>query len=375
MITLRVIVDEVLAPVPNGISRYAEDLTRALIATAPPGCTVEGVVASSPEAEYVDLLDRLPGMTLYKSSLARRELASAWAHGFTRLPGMIHAPSLLAPLSKHDRINSNQQTVVTMHDVTAWVHPGSLESRGIGWHRAMARRAHRYADALIVPTHAVANQLAEFLDFGDRVRVIGGAVGSTLAVPADADARAAKLGLPSQYIVSVGGLDERRGLDLLLSALSEKASGDIPLVVVGPDDNGSGSILAAATAAGIAENRILTLGYLGDADLSVVLDRATALVLPSRLEGFGLPLLEAFHFGTPVIHSDTPALIEVAGDAGLVVPLENGTDYPARLAEAIASVASDTALAANLATAGRDRSSLFSWENSAEKVWQLHADL
>ena len=375
MITLRVIVDEVLAPVPNGISRYAEDLTRALIATAPPGCSVEGVVAASPEAEYVDLLDRLPGMSLFKSSLARRELASAWAHGFTRLPGMIHAPSLLAPLSKHDRINTNEQTVVTMHDVTAWVHPGSLESRGIGWHRAMARRAHRYADALIVPTHAVAEQLAEFLDFGDRVRVIGGAVGSTLAVPADAEARAAKLGLPDQYIVSVGGLDERRGLDLLLSALSEKGSGDIPLVVVGPDDNGSGSIVAAATALGIAENRILTLGYLGDADLSVVLDRATALVLPSRLEGFGLPLLEAFHFGTPVIHSDTPALIEVAGDAGLVVPLENGTDYPARLAEAIASVASDTALAANLATAGRDRSSLFSWENSAEKVWQLHADL
>ena len=375
MITLRVIVDEVLAPVPNGISRYAEDLTRALIATAPPGCSVEGVVAASPEAEYVDLLDRLPGMSLFKSSLARRELASAWAHGFTRLPGMIHAPSLLAPLSKHDRINTNEQTVVTMHDVTAWVHPGSLESRGIGWHRAMARRAHRYADALIVPTHAVADQLAEFLDFGDRVRVIGGAVGSTLAVPADAEARAAKLGLPGQYIVSVGGLDERRGLDLLLGALSEKASGDIPLVVVGPDDNGSGSILAAATAAGIAADRILALGYLGDADLSVVLDRATALVLPSRLEGFGLPLLEAFHFGTPVIHSDTPALIEVAGDAGLVVPLEDDSDYPHRLAEAIASVASDSALAANLATASRDRSRLFSWENSAEKVWQLHADL
>ncbi len=375
MITLRVIVDEVLAPVPNGISRYAEDLTRALIATAPPGCSVEGVVASSPEAEYVDLLDLLPGMSLFKSSLARRELASAWAHGFTRLPGMIHAPSLLAPLSKHDRINTNEQTVVTMHDVTAWVHPGSLETRGLGWHRAMAKRAHRYADALIVPTHAVAEQLAEYLDFGDRVRVIGGAVGSTLAVPANADARAAKLGLPESYVVSVGGLDERRGLDLLLGALADPASGDIPLVVVGPDDNGSGSILAAAAAAGVAEGRVLILGYLGDADLSVALDRATALVLPSRLEGFGLPLLEAFHFGTPVIHSDTPALVEVAGEAGLMVPLEKGVGYPQRLAEAIASVVADTTLAAHLATAGRDRSSLFSWENSAEKVWQLHADL
>ena len=375
MITLRVIVDEVLAPVPNGMSRYAEDLTRALIATAPPGCSVEGVVASSPEAEYVDLLDRLPGMSLFKSSLARRELASAWAHGFTRLPGMIHAPSLLAPLSKHDRINTNEQTVVTMHDVTAWVHPGSLETRGLGWHRAMAKRAHRYADALIVPTHAVAEQLAEYLDFGDRVRVIGGAVGSTLAVPANADARAAKLGLPESYVVSVGGLDERRGLDLLLGALADPASGDIPLVVVGPDDNGSGSILAAAAAAGVAEGRVLILGYLGDADLSVTLDRATALVLPSRLEGFGLPLLEAFHFGTPVIHSDTPALVEVAGEAGLMVPLEEGVGYPQRLAEAIASVVADTTLAAHLATAGRDRASLFSWENSAEKVWQLHADL
>ena len=376
MITLRVIVDEVLAPVPNGISRYAEDLTRALIATAPPGCSVEGVVAASTEAEYVDLLDRLPGITLFKSTLARRELASAWSHGFTSLPGMIHAPSLLAPLSKHDRLNTRgQQTVVTMHDVTAWVHPGSLETRGLGWHRAMSKRAHKYADALVVPTHAVADQLAEYLDFGDRVRVIGGAVGSSLAVPSDADARAERLALPPEYLVAVGGLDVRRGLDLLLGALADSASGDIPLLVVGPDDNGSGSIEKAAAEAGLAAGRVTAIGYLGDRDLSVVLDRATALVLPSRLEGFGLPLLEAFHFGTPVIHSDTPALLEVAGDAGLAVPMDDLDDFPHQLAEAIGSVAGDTELAAQLGTSGRDRASLFGWETSAEKVWQLHADL
>ena len=86
MSTLRVIVDDVLAPTPNGQSRYAEELTRALIATAPRGASVEGVVSASPEAEYEDLLDRLPGLALHKSSLARRELAAAWQHGFTRLP-------------------------------------------------------------------------------------------------------------------------------------------------------------------------------------------------------------------------------------------------------------------------------------------------
>jgi glycosyltransferase involved in cell wall biosynthesis len=120
---------------------------------------------------------------------------------------------------------------------------------------------------------------------------------------------------------------------------------------------------------------VRAIGVLSDADFSVVLDRATALLLPSLLEGFGLPLLEAFHFGTPVIHSDTPALVEVAGEAGVKVELDDLASYPERLAEAIGTIVNDRKLAASLGTAGRDRSRLFSWNNSAEKVWQLHADL
>jgi glycosyltransferase involved in cell wall biosynthesis len=375
--TLRVIVEEMLSPVPSGTSRYAEELTRALIATAPPNCIVEGIVAASTEGQYADILDRLPGLAgLNKSSLARPQLVAAWQHGFTRLPGMIHAPTMLAPLAKHDRINTRgQQTIVTMHDLTAWLSPESVDSRGVGWHTSMAKRAERYADALVVPSHTVADQLAEFYNFGDRVRVIGGAVSTALRVPADADERAERLDLPGEYLVALGGLEQRRGLDQLLAALALPDSGDIPLLVIGPDDNGSGSLSAAAAAAGLAEQRVRALGFLRDAELSVVLDRAKAFVLPSLLEGFGLQLLEAFHFGTPVIHSDTPALVEVAGDAGYVVPLDDAEGYPERIAAAIGSVLTDSELAASLSTAGRDRSQLFRWENSAEKVWQLHADL
>jgi glycosyltransferase involved in cell wall biosynthesis len=239
----------------------------------------------------------------------------------------------------------------------------------------MAKRAQRYADALVVPTHAVAEQLAEHLDFGDRVRVIGGAVSPSLRVPRDAEARSARLELPGEYLVALGGLEQRRGLELLLAALALPEAGDIPLLVIGPDNSSSGSVSAAAAAAGLREGRVRALGSLPDNDFSVVLDRATALVLPSLLEGFGLQLLEAFHFGTPVIHSDTPALVEVAGEAGLVVELDEPAGFPARLAAAIAQLTTDTALAATLSTAGRDRSALFAWETSAEKVWQLHADL
>jgi len=375
MIVLRVIVDDILASVQSGLSRYAEDLTRALVATAPHGARVEGIVAASTEAEYEDVLYRIPGITLSKSSLARRELATAWQHGFTRLPGMIHAPSLLAPLSKHDRLNGRgQQTVVTLHDVTPWLHPDSLEIRGAAWHIAMAKRAHRYADALVVPTHAVAEQLAEHFDFGDRIRVIGGAVSPTLRIPIDAEVRAERLDLPSDYLVAIGGLEPRRGLDQLLAALALDKTGDIPLLIVGTTDAVSEEIEKAAVAAGLSAGRVRCLGRLNDPELSVVLARATALVLPSRLEGFGLPLLEAFHFGTPVIHSDTPALIEVAGDAGIAVALEDG-DFAERLAGAIDSVTGDMELRETLSTAGKDRAGLYSWENSAEKVWQLHADL
>src|SRR3982751_6463263 len=124
MTTLRVIIDQIVAPVPGGIGRYAEELTRALIATAPRGSDVAGIVSASPEPDYQRISELLPGLRdLYKSPLARRELSAAWQHGFTRLPGagMVHATSLLAPLHRHDRVaNPGAQTVVTIHDAIAW---------------------------------------------------------------------------------------------------------------------------------------------------------------------------------------------------------------------------------------------------------------
>jgi glycosyltransferase involved in cell wall biosynthesis len=380
---MRVIVDEILSPVPNGISRYTEEITRALIDFAPAGCYVEGIVASSTEQQYAVLGERLPGLTgLFKSSLARRELVAAWQHGFTKLPGsgMIHATSLLAPLGRHDRVSptgqaTGHQIAVTIHDVAAWTHPDSLPSRRVSWHKAMAKRAHKYADAVVVPTHAVADALAGILDFGDRVRVIGGAVSPRLVVPADADARAERLDLPPRYLLTMGGLESQRGIDHVLAALALPDTTDLPLLVVGPDESDGRSISAAAADAGLDEGRVTTLGYLDDGDLSVVLDRAVLLVFPNLDEGFGLPILEAFHFGTPVVHSDVPALVEVAADAGITVPIADLDGYPARLAEAMTRVAADDELAARLGTYGQDRAGLFSWRASAEKVWQLHADL
>jgi len=379
MTTLRVIVDQIVSPVPGGIGRYAEELTRALIETAPAGISVAGIVSASPETDYAKLADKLPGLTeLYKSPLARRELSLAWQHGFTILPGkgMVHATSLLAPLYRHDRLNDrSDQTAVTIHDVVPWTHPETLTPRGVRWHKSMAARAYKYADAVVTDTHAVAQQLSEYFDFGDRIRVISAAVSKSLVIGDDADERAAALKLPERYLLAVGTLEPRKGLEPLIRSLALPQTEDIPLIIVGPEGWGDVNVAAIASSAGVATERVRAIGYLSDADLAVVLSRATAFVFPSLAEGFGLPVLEAMSLGTPVIHSDDAAVVEVASDSGLVVARADAAGYPERLADAIGKVLGDDALRERLGLLGRDRSHAFSWRASAEKVWQLHADL
>ncbi|MGN6272322.1 MAG: glycosyltransferase family 4 protein [Protaetiibacter sp.] len=377
MSELRIVLEQLVAPVPGGIGRYAEELTRELIATAPAGSSVVGFVPASPPDRYDDLERRLPGLArLDKSVFDRRTLAELWRRGVvgSDARGMVHAMSLMAPMSRHDRlVQPGRQLVVTIHDAIPWTHPETLTRRGAVWHRAMGARAERFADAIVVPTHAVAAELGQHLALGERIRVIGGAVGSSLRLPPDAAERADSLKLPRRFVLSVGTLEPRKGILPLIRAMADLPR-EVHLVIVGPAGWGELSVEDAAAAAGVAE-RVHAAGRLSDADLAVALAAAEVVAVPSLTEGFGLPILEAFAFETPVVHSDAPALVEVAGGAGVVVPLADADGYPQRLTEALRTVLEDSALARRLGTLGRDRARAFSWRDSAEKVWQLHADL
>ncbi len=125
---------------------------------------------------------------------------------------------------------------------------------------------------------------------------------------------------------------------------------------------------------GLAE-RVLLLGRLADADLATAIARSNVFVQPSIAEGLGLSVIEAMSLGAPVVHADVPALLEIAADAGHVVAREDRASYPQRLAAAIDEVVEDAALAERLSVEGVDRAKVFTWRDSAEKVWALHADL
>jgi len=383
MTVLRVILDDMLTEPQGSLGRYAEQLTRELIASAPRGCTVEAFVGASTEPEYERVAQGLPGLrALHKSALARRELTAAWQHGFTRLPGsgMVHAPSLFAPLARHDRLNDGDQVVVTVHDTVAWSDPDALPARTVAWHRSMLKRAERYADGIVVPSHAVATQLDEIAHLGDRVRVISAASGMDMSLPPDEAERAARLDLPERYILATGepgwSVDLSSGSAVRLNALMQALpllpeSTTLLLVGVAPDDE---QLAASLADLGLRTGRARGLGAIADADWAVVMHHAAVFAYPNTATGFGMPLVEALASGTPVVHSDAAAFVELSADAGTAVDCTS-EGAPQRIADALERVLTDSDLAERMGYLGIDRAGAFSWRGAAEKVWQLHADL
>ncbi|MCO1581143.1 glycosyltransferase family 4 protein [Crossiella sp. SN42] len=366
---LVVLTEQLLAPVPGGTGRYTRELAAALAATAPAGWEVTGVVArhADPAAAVI------PGVLgPRRLRLPRRALALAWQHGLPLWPGgdSVHAPTPLAPPAPR----GGRGLVVTVHDTVPWTHPETLTRRGVAWHRAVIGRAVRRADALVVPTAAVETELARFVPGPARVHVVGEGVAGVLTEPIPADSAATiarRLGLPERFVLAVGTVEPRKGIDVLIEAMARPAAPALPLVLAGPPGWGGVSVAELARRHGLAPERLVVLGRISDRELSVVLGRATVLAAPSRAEGFGLPVLEAMAAGVPVVHSDAPALAEVAGGAGITVPRGDA----GALAAALHQVAADPGRASALVAAGRRRAERFSWRSAAEAVWRVHVEL
>lgn len=384
MTTLRVIAEDAVARTSSrarfgGLARYVGELTKALIDAAPPGCDVELLVARHPKSVVAELDERFPAASrIITAPLARAALATSWAAGskIGRTAGFLHAPSLFAPLASHEKATAPTQVVVTIHDTIAWTHPDSLGATEAAWIKRMAHRAAKHADAIVVPTHAVASELGDLLDVGERVRVVPGAVSREITMPAEPEVRASWLKLPERFVLASGSMDSRTGIDALITAAALPDFHGVPLLVVGDDEWRGRRITEAAMLAGLPEGRVRPLGTVSDSDLALLFTRAEAFVAPALNEGFGLATLEALTFGTPLIHSDAPALVEVASGAGIQVAREEaGSSYAERLAAAVGSVLTGAVDTEALTVLGHDRARAFSWRASAAQVWQLHADL
>jgi glycosyltransferase involved in cell wall biosynthesis len=363
---LVVLTEQLLAPVPGGTGRYTRELLGAMAASAPDGWTVAGVTAT-----HRDLAPAVvPNVAGPRAlPLPRRGLTALWERGVHLWPGgdAVHAPTPLAPPCP----KRGRSLVVTVHDTVPFTHPETLTRRGAAWHQSAIRRACERANAVVVPTAAVAEELHRHAPGPATVAVVGHGVPEVFRRPMDnheAALRAGRLRLPETFVLAVGTLEPRKGLDVLVRAMAKPQAPDLPLVVVGPRGWGHVDLVELAAEHGFPPNRLFVPGRIDDEDLSAVLRRASVLAVPSRAEGFGLPVLEAMAVGTPVVHTDVPALVEVAGGTGLVVPRGDAD----ALAVALREVVTASVATAERVAQGRQRAAAFTWEHAAAELWRLH---
>ncbi|SFE26331.1 Glycosyltransferase involved in cell wall bisynthesis [Actinopolyspora alba] len=368
---LVVVAEQLLAPVPGGTGRYTRELLRSLAATAPAGWEVSTVVSSDGDPARAEV-DGVGGPEVLP--LPRRALTLVWQYG--RWP-RVSADSVHAPTPLFPPVASGRGLVVTVHDTVPWTHPETLTARGAVWHRRAVSRAARKADSLVVPTEAVAVDLRRNVPSATRIEVIGEGVSTAVLSPGTAEAgesgepaeeTARRLRLPPRYLLAVGTIEPRKGYEWLIRALAAPEAPDVPLLVVGAPGWGDVSLSDLAARHGLPPGRLRYLGPVADSDLAVLLRRSAALVAPSMAEGFGLPVLEAMAAGTPVVHSDAPALVELADGAGVTVPRTDA----AALALALREVLDDRRRSAGMIEAGRSRARRFDWHETARRVWRLH---
>ncbi|HEX2273580.1 MAG TPA: glycosyltransferase family 1 protein [Acidimicrobiales bacterium] len=217
-----------------------------------------------------------------------------------------HAPYLVFPYAVPLPV------VVTIFDVIG-IRPGAGTNR-----RAVAlavRLALRRARLVLTASRASAREIGRaFPTFAHKLRVVPAAVAARFRAPG-AEARRSvteRLGLPHRYLLYVGTDRPHKNLARLTAAVARyraTASDDIVLLVAGPRE---GRVAAGADTAAVR-----FLGRVPDDDLPALYAGAQLFVTASSAEGFGFPVLEAMACGTAVACSDTPALVEVTGDAAV----------------------------------------------------------
>lgn len=204
---------------------------------------------------------------------------------------------------------------------------------------------------------------------GDKIDVVYNGIGEVFGpLPGARRGEARKRhtgGRP--YFVSVGSLHPRKNIARLLQAFDRFAEErpEACLVIVGESFWWDERMKASWKGMRHAE-RVIFTGRLGQEELHQVLADALALAFVSYFEGFGIPVAEAMKCGVPVIAANATSLPEVAGDAAIYCdPFDVGS-----IADAMARAWGDPALRERLAAAGLARSARFTWERTAEGLWE-----
>ena len=368
-----------------GIGRFTRELIRAYLALDPPHEHV--LFAATGGLPRAVTEPRLAYIT--QPALARRLkfeicdlkfLSDDWLHRLwhrARLPvpiealigraDLFHEPDFVLPPTL-----PRTPTVLTIHDLTfirdAESAPPKLRrylNRVVP--RSVARATHVLADSL-----ATQNDLIELFGTSpEKITAMYGGVDARFAPvrdPARLSAVRARYNIgPEPFILGLGTLQPRKNYQRLIQALSKLPPSELRLVIVGGKGWLYDSVFSEVKRLGL-ESRVIFPGFANDDDLPALYSAAELLAYPLLYEGFGLPVLEAMACGTPVVTSTTSSLVEVGGDAALLVEPTNVD----AIAKAINRVLTDADLRHALVMRGFDQARRFTWEKAALQLKEIY---
>ncbi len=326
-------------PRPTGVERYSTEIIRALLEVEALKDAEFRLYSPARLSDFSDAIQRvIPFPRLWTILRLSFEM-------LTRKPDVLFVPAYGLPFFTPKR------SFVTIHDVAFRKFPGVY-----GWFQrfilnATTQRALRVAEAVFVPSQAVADDVQKFYsNVRAEVRVVPHgplhlAVGGSLPK-----------GLTTgSYLLFVGRLEAKKNLDRLIAAWRTLRTEfpDLQLALAGrknpawvcPNDDG-----------------LHELGFCDEATIHALLTHARALILPSLDEGFGFPLLQGFEAGCPVLCSKIPALEEVGGDAILSFDPESTED----MSRVIREFLHDDP--AQQIARGHARLQQFSWSKAADAI-------
>lgn len=272
------------------------------------------------------------------------------------------------------RVLPLRNMVVTIHDMTFFLHPEWYRYERAQYYRWAVARSARHAARIIAVSHATKNDIIEVLKIpADRIDVVNQGADERFARATEIEQAAAraKYNLPERYVLYYGTIEPRKNIERLIQAWSSLADKiDQHLVVAGRMGWKTQSITNTANRSP-RQARIHFPGFIDDADLPAVVSAADVVALPSLYEGFGNAIQEGMACEVPVLTSNNSSMPEVAGGAAVLVdPLDVDS-----IADGLHRLLTDAALRADCIAKGAVRAKQLSWTKTAEGALRVFREV
>ena len=356
-----------------GVGCYAANLIRAMTAL-PDAHRYALYLRRANPAPFKTLELGVAGAS--KTTVKMLEFPLLWAQFRLPLEWLRHPQdAYFFPSSTLPLLSLPKNSVVTVHDVAYRFFPECFSPALRFWLHVSTRCAVRRAAKIITVSEATRQDVLKYYHAApDKVMAVHHGVHARfhpLARAAVAPILAAR-SLNAPYLLCIGTLQQRKNIPRLLEAFARlKTTDRLPhaLVLVGQQyrELPEHEIFQTIERLGLQRDVVWT-GYVPEQEMPGLINGATAFVMPSLYEGFGMPVLEAMACGVPVICSNAASLPEVVGDAAILVNPTNVRE----MADAMRNVLADSTLSQSLQAKGRAQAQRFSWERAAQQLLDVY---